>query len=411
MEELCQILRRNKVKLTPNVRSKLKEIDHLLDEEYVTVRINMKKTVTVEVEVGRTNLKRGQEKKKTERKLIEVERDLTILKDPIRFISQLVQDRGLYEPDAMKRVSLDGGDNSIKMIVNVFDRHQDAEISFPQREKKGNLCSGVNRSILMAYCEDLEENYENCRTILDMLRFDELDSVVAADFKLLNVLLGLSGHGGKHALIYCEAPKGLELGSIRTFAGLIKLAEAYKDVGSNTAKMKDFKNVVNVPLLKVENDQPVWQVVPLPELHCMMGGVNHKLELMRKFLVGRGLEDELWEWCDSHGITRRGYNGKNKLDGNNASRFLAKVEDLKTAVWFHNEAEPIVDCLLEFRKVKDKCFGWDLGEDWREDIHSYTSMFSDLQQYAKEVLGETLTVTWKIHMITCHLETFLDKVI
>ena len=126
--------------------------------------------------------------------------------------------------------------------------------------------------------------------------------------------------------------------------------------------MKDLKNVVNVPLLKVDNDQPVWQVVPIPELHCMMVGVNHKLEWMRNYFIKRGLEDELWQWCDNHGITRRGYNGANKLDGNNASRFLTKVEDLRTAAWFP-EAEPRVDCLLEFRKVKDSCFGWDLGND------------------------------------------------
>ena len=157
----------------------------------------------------------------------------------------------------MKRVNLDGGDNSIKMIVNVFDKHHDPEISFTKREKEGNLCSGVKRSILMAYCEDLEENYDNCQTILELLRFDELDSVIAADFKLLDILLGLSDHGGKHACIYCEAPKGLEVGTIRTFAGLIKLAEAYKDAGLNPLNMKDFKNVVNVPLLKVDNDQPV----------------------------------------------------------------------------------------------------------------------------------------------------------
>ena len=103
----------------------------------------------------------------------------------------------------MKRVSLDGGDNSIKMIVNVFDKHHDPDVSFTKREKEGNLCSGVKRSILMAYCEDLEENYENCRTILELLRFDELDCVIAADFKLLNVLLGLSGHGSKDTIYLC----------------------------------------------------------------------------------------------------------------------------------------------------------------------------------------------------------------
>ena len=36
MEEVCQILRKNKVKMTPNVKAKLKEIDHLLEDEYTT---------------------------------------------------------------------------------------------------------------------------------------------------------------------------------------------------------------------------------------------------------------------------------------------------------------------------------------------------------------------------------------
>ena len=97
----------------------------------------------------------------------------------------------------------------------------------------------------------------------------------------------------------------------------------------------------------------------------------------------------------------------NKLDGNNASRFLTNVEDLWTTAWFPEEANPRVDCLLEFRKVKDSCFGWDL-----EGGYSilYCHVFY-LQQYATEVLEENLTVTWKICMVTCHLETFLDKVI
>ena len=89
----------------------------------------------------------------------------------------------------------------MKFILNIFDKNQDPEITFPKVERKVNLCSGVNRSIVLAYCEDLEENYSNCRTIMELLRVDELDSVIAADYKLLNILLGLSGHGGKFACI------------------------------------------------------------------------------------------------------------------------------------------------------------------------------------------------------------------
>ena len=73
-------------------------------------------------------------------------RNLTLLKDPIRFISQLVNDRGFYKSDTMKRVSLDEGDNSIKMIVNVCDKHHDPKISLTKREKRAT-CALESRGL------------------------------------------------------------------------------------------------------------------------------------------------------------------------------------------------------------------------------------------------------------------------
>ena len=35
--------------MTPNVRKQLQEIDHLLDNDYVTIRMNFTETVTVDV--------------------------------------------------------------------------------------------------------------------------------------------------------------------------------------------------------------------------------------------------------------------------------------------------------------------------------------------------------------------------
>ena len=56
------------------------------------------------------------------------------------------------------------------MILNTVDKHPDDEVTFPNREKKGSLLSGVDRSIMLAYCEDLEENYHNIRTIFKLLQ-------------------------------------------------------------------------------------------------------------------------------------------------------------------------------------------------------------------------------------------------
>ena len=120
--------------------------------------------------VKRRGRKRSKPGPRLERQEVKVERDITILKNPNSFISDLIQERNLFPPDVIKRISTDGGDNSMKMILNAFDKHQDPEISFPGREKKGNLCSGVNRAIILAYCEDLEENYSNLRMIMELLQ-------------------------------------------------------------------------------------------------------------------------------------------------------------------------------------------------------------------------------------------------
>ena len=56
------------------------------------------------------------------------------------------------------------------MVLIMVDKHPDDEVTFLNREKKGNLLSGVDRSILLAYCEELEENYHNIRIIFDHLQ-------------------------------------------------------------------------------------------------------------------------------------------------------------------------------------------------------------------------------------------------
>ena len=60
-------------------------------------------------------------------------------------------------------------------------------MTFTRTEQPGNLCSGVNRSIILAYVEGVEENYENLRVLLELLQLDQLGFVVAADLKLVNV--------------------------------------------------------------------------------------------------------------------------------------------------------------------------------------------------------------------------------
>ena len=210
------------------------------------------------------------------------------------------------------------------------------------------------------------------RKIFELLNIGQIPYVIAADLCLINVILGLSGHGGKKVCCYCEAEKGMEAGEIRTFSRLKLCHDSFIEAGGKKENAQKFANCIHPPLLSVQGDPEVLDVIPPPELHLLMGAVNIKLELLRMILETIGMEQKLWDWCDSKGITRRGkseiifslypllipgYNGKNKLNGNNATRFLKKVEDLKMCQWFPSQVIPIVDILLTFKEVKGTCFG------------------------------------------------------
>ena len=87
-------MRKYKVKMTPNVRDKLRDIDHILDHHYITLRVKATETVLVEVDEDITVETRGRKRSKlgprTEQKEVSVERDIMILQNPKSFIDSLI---------------------------------------------------------------------------------------------------------------------------------------------------------------------------------------------------------------------------------------------------------------------------------------------------------------------------------
>ena len=71
-------------------------------------------------------------------------------------------------------------------------------------------------------------------------------------------------------------------------------------------------------LLNGDPETLVLHSVPPPELHLLMGVVNHLLEIIRLHMMTLNREGQLSDWMDTKGISRRGYHGKNRLDGQNS---------------------------------------------------------------------------------------------
>ena len=107
--------------------------------------------------------------------------------------------------------------------------------------------------------------------------------------------------------------------------------------------------------------------------------------------------------------SQSGYNGKNKLDGNNSSSFLRQCEKLLLCDWFPVELQPVIALLQQLKVVKDKTFSWELEDGWEEAITTFTRKFSEMQDYCINTLGISLECSWKIHIIAAHLQPFLAE--
>jgi hypothetical protein len=51
----------------------------------------------------------------------------------------------------------------------------------------------------MAIAEDIQELYNNLRSVVDKLQLDKIESCMACDLKFINAFIGISSHRGKYA--------------------------------------------------------------------------------------------------------------------------------------------------------------------------------------------------------------------
>ena len=84
------------------------------------------------------------------------------------------------------------------------------------------MLNGVNRVLVLAYVEEIQENYNNIIKILELLYFKDLKFKVGADLKIADIIFCLSGHGEKYPYAFCYGECSLVAGLVRNFCHLNK---------------------------------------------------------------------------------------------------------------------------------------------------------------------------------------------
>ena len=72
--------------------------------------------------VNRKGRKKSKSCPRTERQKVEVERDITIFKNPNSFINDQIMEQNMFSPDVIKQISTDGMDNYMKVIISTLDK-------------------------------------------------------------------------------------------------------------------------------------------------------------------------------------------------------------------------------------------------------------------------------------------------
>ena len=309
----------------------------------------------------------------------------------------MLNQRALDLHSAFVRISMDGGGSFLKVIINVFDANESTKSAI-------YMNSGVQRCQILAIVEDIPDTNHNLRIILEKLNLQDVKFFAAFDLKCANTVFGLSSHAGKRACLWCEGLRNEECGKLRTLGSLDYWYE--KHVVENNSKksnMQHYMNVIYPRILYLEEnpDTLIQHLVPPPELHLLIGVVS---------TLGCLLMDiwhEFDDWLKTKNVLQRGYQGRG-WDGNNSNKILKNLDELDKVVTSQvPQLRPIVQCMKDFKKVKDSCFGRTLESDYKLAFAKLKNSFLSTQDLA-QVLGKKISVSWKFHILLCHVQPFVE---
>ena len=104
----------------------------------------------------------------------------------------------------------------------------------------------------------------------------------------------------------------------------MKLFWEYFESHSQKSDAKKFGNVIHPPLVNDDEDDntPVIEIIPPPELHLMTGPVNTMLSGMEKVCP-----EEVDEWLKSCNVKKTDYHG-GQLTGNDSRKLLRNAHKI-----------------------------------------------------------------------------------
>jgi len=327
-----------------------------------------------------------------------VERTTVFCNDLDEFVRHALHSRNYSPQETIVKLGMDGGGGFFKICISLVDL--DSSISPEMKKRKlafhqHSLSTSVKKLFIVSIVEDVTESHANIGSLLKNLNLEKVNLVVACDLKVANILCGIQSHSSMHPCCFCDVSKDnlVHCGKPRTFGSLKQFSQKYQASSSKSAK--DFYNCVNEPLLLHKDDTRVIDIIPPPELHLLLGVVNH---------LYSGLK-AIWpmveEWPKMLYIKTVSYHGGNSFNGPACHKLLQSIDKLEAISQTNNafHVQPWITALRHFKDVVHSCFGMTLGENFSDHIAKFTASCISLP----------ISVTPKMHIVFHHVLHFIEK--
>ena len=272
--------------------------------------------------------------------------------------------------------------------------------------------TGVTRVILLAIVPEIKETHKNLKIIFDLIKLNNISFNIVSDYKVQLIILGLQTATSSFPCPYCYvtlseladlrySEENLEPKKERTFGSL---QEDHNDfmtkLNGDKKKAKYCNSRVNKSLLDEDPSRTVLDKYTIPELHSILGFVNH---LFFDGLCPLLSKEKALLWPMKLNLVAKGYHG-GTLEGNACRHLLRNADKLldpeiigETPI---EKVEPFITTLKCFNSIVGESFGTSIVVEDMEKI---------VCDFTKSYLQTDLTITLKVHVIMCHLVSGLKS--
>ena len=249
---------------------------------------------------------------------------------------------------------IDGGQGFFKICLSIMPEDfisssvDDSEYLIPVKKRRfseggsvggSDKCTSVKKLFLLCIVPDIVETYENIKILFDLVKLNNISFKLLADFKLILIINGLQTAKSTYPCPYCfvtlqdlkTSIKNDKQYPLKTYGDLRR---DYNKFSSNQISRKNARlcnSTVNDPLFNESDETLVIEKCVIPELHILLGFVNHLFFDGLVPLVGR---EKALIWPEKLCIVSKGYHGK-VFEGTPVEELVARVsgEDSTFEIW------------------------------------------------------------------------------